>query len=115
MLTNRSLGVMCQAQVIFGHHTRRVAARVGRGTKPLGEQLSCARLTAEGQHGEIEFNRTAGVPDGILLKESDALAERRVARFPLNDADTPREAHDDEIRLHRVVVEIEEQLQQTGG
>ena len=115
MLPNQWLGVMCQAQVIFGHHTRRMDARVGRGTEFPDQQLARSALTAEGEQGEIELGRAAAIRDGILLKESDALAERRVAGFPLNDADTPREAHDDDVGFDRVVVEIEEQLQQAGG
>lgn len=49
------------------------------------------------------------------MEKADALAEGRIAGFPLNDADATCEAHDDEVGFDRVVVEIEEQLEQAGG
>ena len=92
-----------------------MVAGVGRGTEILGQQLARSALTAEGEQGEIEFGRAAAIRDGILLKKASALAKALVARFPLNDTDAPCNPHDDEIRFHRVVIEIEEQLEQTGG
>ncbi len=84
-------------------------------TKPLGKQLGGTALTAEGQHGEIEFSGAAGIRDGVFLEETNALTEGPVADFAIDDAEAARETHDDEIRLHRVVIEIEEQLQEAGG
>ncbi len=61
-----------------------MVARILRRAKPLGEQPGRTGLAAEGEHGEIEFSRTAGVRNGILLEEADALAKCAVASLPLH-------------------------------
>lgn len=92
-----------------------MVARAGRGTKILDQQLPRSALTAESKHGEIEFGRAPVVRDGVFLEEADALTEGPLARFASYDADAAGKAHDDEVGFDRVVVEIEEQLQQAGG
>ena len=92
-----------------------MVARVGCGTKILRQQLPRSALTAEGEQGEIEFSRTARVRHGISLEETNTLTEGAISSLPIHDAEAAGKSHDDEVRFHRVVIEIEEQLQQAGG
>ena len=39
----------------------------------------------------------------------------RFAFFSFDQTNPPRESHDNEVRLHRIEVEVEQELKQTGG
>lgn len=84
-------------------------------TEFLRYQLACAGLPAEGEQNEIERGSAAGVRDGIFLEEAHGLTERVFTSLPLHYADPPSQTHDDEVGLHRVVIEVEQQLQEAGG
>ena len=101
--------------MIGANNTGRMVAGVCGWAKLLREQLNCARLTAEGEQGEIEFGGAAGVRDGIFLEKADALAKRSLASLAVHDADSACESHDYEIGFDGVVIEIEEQLKQASG
>ena len=92
-----------------------MATGVGRRTKNSLQQLPRSCLAAEGQQGEIEFSRTARVRDGIFLEETNTLTEGAISSLPIHDAEAAGKSHDNEVRLYRVVVEVEEQLQEAGG
>ncbi len=92
-----------------------MVAGIGGRAKSLREQLTGTALTAKSKQGKIELGSAAGFLYGIGLEETDARAKGAISGFPLHDTNPPGEAHDDEVRLYRIVIEIEEQLQKTGG